>query len=93
MLASIPVYQSHDRYEVDKCALSSRRLVSHMVSSSASSHVYSPTRVMWEGECGSKSSKLSPKGLLQLSQFPVMKGPVQLPVSTQDLQSTEILSL
>uniref|UniRef100_A0A915DAJ8 Uncharacterized protein n=1 Tax=Ditylenchus dipsaci TaxID=166011 RepID=A0A915DAJ8_9BILA len=42
---------------VDKCAPSTRRLVSHMVSSSASSHVYAPTPVKRDDEV--KSSQLS----------------------------------
>uniref|UniRef100_A0A915DM32 Uncharacterized protein n=1 Tax=Ditylenchus dipsaci TaxID=166011 RepID=A0A915DM32_9BILA len=76
---------------VDKCAMSTRRPVSHMVSSSASSHVYAPTPVKRDDEV--KSSQLSSTGLLQLNQSPVLKVPAQLPASMQNLQSTEFNSL
>uniref|UniRef100_A0A915E8M7 Uncharacterized protein n=1 Tax=Ditylenchus dipsaci TaxID=166011 RepID=A0A915E8M7_9BILA len=87
-----------------KCASSSGRLVSHMVSSSASSHVYAPTPVKW-GE-SEVVSQPSPMGSFQQPAQP------SVPVSCQssglqliqscygdssddeeDLQSTEFNSL
>uniref|UniRef100_A0A915EBT9 Uncharacterized protein n=1 Tax=Ditylenchus dipsaci TaxID=166011 RepID=A0A915EBT9_9BILA len=48
---------NHSNAESVQCAMSSRRRVSHVVSSSASSHVFSPTPVKWGDQM--ESSKCS----------------------------------
>uniref|UniRef100_A0A915ENM1 Uncharacterized protein n=1 Tax=Ditylenchus dipsaci TaxID=166011 RepID=A0A915ENM1_9BILA len=87
----------------DQCAMSTRRLVSHMISSSASSHVFSPTPVKRDDEV--EVSQIGPKGHLQLNQSPAsvscQSSGLQFLQSCyggssddeEDLQSTEFNSL